>query len=61
MIFIKRERRSARQALNLLSLLARCSHFPPEFKATCARVCSQTSDADLMSLSNEELVNAPGS
>ncbi|CAK9029528.1 Hypothetical protein SCF082_LOCUS18827 [Durusdinium trenchii] len=49
---------SPRQTLKLLSALARFSHFPPEFKATCDRICSKTTDVDLMSLSNEELINA---
>ncbi|CAJ1353620.1 unnamed protein product [Effrenium voratum] len=49
---------TARQSLKLLSVLARFSHFPPEFKESCARVCSGQRESDLTSLSNEELVNA---
>eukprot|EP00434_Breviolum_minutum_P040442 symbB.v1.2.035936.t2/scaffold4956.1/size32453/3 len=49
---------SSRQSLKVVSALARSSNFPPEFKATCASICSKSSDTDLMSLTSEELVNA---
>uniref|UniRef100_A0A7S1L8G7 RAP domain-containing protein n=1 Tax=Alexandrium catenella TaxID=2925 RepID=A0A7S1L8G7_ALECA len=49
---------SPRQVLALLATLARFSHFPPEFKETCARVCAESSNTDLASLSPTDLVNA---
>jgi len=49
---------SARQVLALLAALARFSHFPPEFKEACARVCAESSDSDLVALSASDLVNA---
>lgn len=49
---------SARQVLALLAALARFSHFPPEFKESCARVCAESSDSDLVALSSTDLVNA---
>lgn len=49
---------SPRQLLGLLSALARFSHFPPEFKDTCARVCSESTDNELSSLSHKDLINA---
>jgi len=49
---------SPRQVLALLAALARFSHFPPEFKESCARVCAESSDTDLASLSPTDLVNA---
>lgn len=47
-----------RQVLALLSALARFSHFPPEFKEACARVCAESSDSDLVALNTSDLVNA---
>eukprot|EP00440_Ansanella_granifera_P065547 gb/GFBE01071084.1/.p1 GENE.gb/GFBE01071084.1/~~gb/GFBE01071084.1/.p1 ORF type:complete len:1164 (+),score=235.66 gb/GFBE01071084.1/:1-3492(+) len=55
---LKNPNASARQSLALLSVLARFSHFPPEFKETCARVCSGSTDTDLASLTPADLVNA---
>eukprot|EP00931_Biecheleriopsis_adriatica_P046932 TRINITY_DN27012_c0_g1_i1.p1 TRINITY_DN27012_c0_g1~~TRINITY_DN27012_c0_g1_i1.p1 ORF type:complete len:1148 (+),score=248.42 TRINITY_DN27012_c0_g1_i1:73-3516(+) len=55
---LKNSNASPRQTLALLSVLARFSHFPPEFKETCARVCSGSSDSDLASLTPGDLINA---
>jgi len=55
---LKNPNASARQSLALLSVLARFSHFPPEFKETCAKVCSASSDTDLASLTPADLINA---
>merc|ERR1712217_366181 len=49
---------SAGQVLALLAALARFSHFPPEFKEACARICAESSDSDLVALSTDDLVNA---
>lgn len=48
---------TSRQKLAMLSVLARSSHFPPEFKEVCAEVCSKSSDAALSALSASDLVN----
>lgn len=49
---------SPRQVLTLLSVLARFSHFPLDFKEACTRVCTNSSDSDLASLTAADLVNA---
>lgn len=55
---LKNPNATSRQTLALLSALARCSHFPAEFKDTCAKTCSTSSDSDLASLTTAELVNS---
>ncbi|CAE8590019.1 unnamed protein product, partial [Polarella glacialis] len=55
---LKNPNASPRQVLGLLSALARFSHFPPEFKETCAKVCSASTDTDLAALTPVDLVNA---
>lgn len=60
---LKNPNASPRQVLAILALMARFSHFPPEFKEACARICSGDSaqgagGADLASLSTQDLVNA---
>lgn len=49
---------SARQILALLAALARFSNFPGEFKEACAKVCAESSDSDLTSLTTPHLINA---
>lgn len=55
---LKNPNASPRQLLALLAVLARFSHFPPEFKETCAKVCTSSTDSDLASLTQSDLVNA---
>jgi len=49
---------TTRQVLGLLSVLARFSHFPAEFKDACTRVCAEPADANLAALGPSDLVNA---
>lgn len=55
---LKNPNATSRQSLALLSALARQSHFPPEFKEACARICSASNDSDLASLTSADLVAA---
>eukprot|EP00929_Paragymnodinium_shiwhaense_P107938 TRINITY_DN7428_c0_g1_i1.p1 TRINITY_DN7428_c0_g1~~TRINITY_DN7428_c0_g1_i1.p1 ORF type:complete len:558 (+),score=126.57 TRINITY_DN7428_c0_g1_i1:317-1990(+) len=55
---LKNPNASPRQVLALLAALARFSHFPPQFKEACSKVCSEAGNSDLASLSGEDLINA---
>lgn len=49
---------SSKQQLALLAALAKFSHFPLEFKDTCTRVCGNSTDSDLASLTQPDLIDA---
>lgn len=55
---LKNPNASPRQMLGLLSALARFAHFPTEFKDACSRVCATSTNTELSSLSQKDLINA---
>jgi len=55
---LKNPNASSKQLLALLAALAKFSHFPLDFKDTCSKVCANSTDSDLTSLSQSDLVDA---